>query len=104
MRMRLGRMRVGGVLQARRALAKPLGAAACVAVATLAALAAGGCGTSRPPPIGAGALAEAQTFPYYRVYWAGPSFLGRPLAAADRQNGYLAKVGTSVYYGDCVHH
>jgi hypothetical protein len=99
-------MRMGDVAQARRALAKPRAAAVYAAVATLAALAAlaaGGCGTSRPPPIGAGVLAEAQTFPYYRVYWAGPSFLGRPLAAADGQNGYLAKVGTSVYYGDCVH-
>jgi hypothetical protein len=92
-------MRMGDGARARRALAKPWAAAVCAA----AALAAGGCGTSRPPPIGAGALAEAQTFPYYRVYWVGPSYVGRPLAAVDGQKGYLAKVGTSVYYGDCVH-
>jgi len=101
MRMRPGRMRTGGGARARRALAKPRAAAACAAAA---ALAVGGCGgTERPPPIGAGALAEAQTFPYYRVYWVGPSFIGRPLAAVDGQKGYIAKVGTSVYYGDCVH-
>jgi hypothetical protein len=71
--------------------------------AVAAALAAGGCGTSRPAPIGVAALADAQTFPYYRVYWVGPTFIGRPLAAADGLQGYLTAVGTSVYYGDCVH-
>lgn len=75
-------------------------AAICAAAA---ALAAGGCGTSRPPPIGVAALADAQTFPYFRVYWVGPRFIGRPLAAVDGQRGYLTTVGTSVYYGDCVH-
>jgi len=76
----------------------------CSALAVLcAAVSAAGCGTSHPPPIGAGTLAEAQTFPYYRVYWAGPSFAGHPLAAADGQKGYLAAVGDSLYYGDCVH-
>jgi hypothetical protein len=67
-----------------------------------AALAVGGCGTSHPRPILAGELAEAQTFPYYRVYWVGPSFDGYPLAAADGLSGYLPSVGDSVYYGDCV--
>jgi hypothetical protein len=33
----------------------------------------------------------------------GPSFEGRPLAAADGQKGYINTVGDSVYYGDCVH-
>jgi hypothetical protein len=47
-------------------------------------------------------LAEAETFPFYRVYWVGPSFNGRPLAAADGLRGYLTTVGDSVYYGDCV--
>ena len=47
-------------------------------------------------------LAEAQTFPYFRVYWVGRSFDGRPLAAADGLKGYIDKVGDSVYYGDCV--
>jgi hypothetical protein len=66
------------------------------------ALALGGCGTSHPRPILVGELAEAQTFPYYRVYWVGPSFDGYPLAAADGLTGYLPSVGDSVYYGDCV--
>ena len=66
-------------------------------------LAAGGCATGHPRPIGAQALAEAETFPYYRVYWVGPSFAGQPLAAADGQKGYVRSVGDSVYYGDCVH-
>jgi hypothetical protein len=66
------------------------------------ALAAGGCGTSHPKPILSSELAEAQTFPFYRVYWVGPSFDGRPLAAADGLKGYIPAVGDSVYYGDCV--
>jgi hypothetical protein len=78
---------------ARRALAL---AAICVA------LAAGGCSTSHPAPIAAGELAEAQTFPYFRVYWVGSSFDGHPLAAADGLKGYIDTVGDSVYYGDCV--
>jgi hypothetical protein len=73
--------------------------------AVLLALLAGGCAsTGRPPPIDANALAEAQTFPYYKVYWVGPSFEGNALAAADGLKGYIATVGDSVYYGDCVHH
>src|SRR5438128_5975837 len=60
--------------------------------------------TGRPRPIDAGSLAEAQTFPYYKVYWVGPSFQGSALAAADGLRGYNAAVGDSVYYGDCVHH
>ncbi len=63
---------------------------------------AGGCGTTHPPPIEAKALAEAQTFPYYRLYWAGPAFLGKPLAAVDGLKSYSAGIGDSVYYGDCV--
>jgi hypothetical protein len=61
-----------------------------------------GCATGHPGPISASELAEAQVFPYYRVYWVGPSFAGHPLAAADGTKGYLASVGDSVYYGDCV--
>jgi hypothetical protein len=67
-----------------------------------AAVGAGGCGTSHPAPITAGQLAEAQTFPYYKVYWVGPSFQGHALAAADGLRGYIDTVGDSVYYGDCV--
>jgi hypothetical protein len=76
-----------------------IGLAAC---ALSAIVALSGCGTSHPGPISASELAEAQTFPYYRVYWVGPSFDGHPLAAADGLKGYIATVGDSVYYGDCV--
>lgn len=71
-------------------------------LALAAALALAACGTSHPAPISAVELAEAQTFPYYRVYWVGPTFAGRPLAAADGLRGYISTVGDSVYYGDCV--
>jgi hypothetical protein len=68
----------------------------------LAALAMG-CGTTKPPgPIRAHELAEAQTFPYFKIYWVGPRFQGRPLVAADGRNGYRSDIGDSVYYGDCV--
>jgi hypothetical protein len=66
-------------------------------------LGAAGCSTGHPQPIGTSSLAEAETFPYYRVYWVGPSFSGQPLAAVDGQKGYVRTVGDSVYYGDCVH-
>ena len=69
----------------------------------LAVVVAAGCGTGRPGPIEAGSLTEAQTFPYFKVYWVGPSFQGSGLAAADGLKGYLAAVGDSVYYGNCVH-
>ncbi len=82
---------------ARRSL--PLAAAAALLAL---ALLASGCGTSHPKPIDAQELAEAQTFPYYRVYWVGPRFLGRPLAAADGQSSYNSSIGDSVYYGDCA--
>ncbi|HEY3959920.1 MAG TPA: hypothetical protein VGL68_05355 [Solirubrobacteraceae bacterium] len=87
-RRRRGRLARGGAVLA----------ALCVA------LTASGCaGTGHPRPILARELAEAQTFPYYKVYWAGPAFAGQPLAAADGQNGYISTVGDSLYYGDCVH-
>jgi hypothetical protein len=76
--------------------------AALVLVALCAALAMAGCGTSQPRGIDAGELAEAQTFPYFRAYWVGPSFEGQPLSAADGLQGYIATIGDSVYYGDCV--
>lgn len=68
----------------------------------LALLCAYGCGTRHPQPIGSRSLAEAQTFPYYRLYWAGPSFAGRPLVAVDGSSSYNTAVGDSLYYGDCV--
>jgi hypothetical protein len=76
---------------------------ACAAVgALLAALALSGCSTGQPRPISASALAEAQTFPYFKVYWVGHTFLGHQLAAADGLRSYISSVGDSVYYGDCV--
>ncbi len=75
-----------------------------VLAALCAAIVASGCAsTGHPQPIAAHELAEAQTFPYYKVYWAGATFAGQPLAAADGLNGYINTVGDSVYYGDCVH-
>jgi hypothetical protein len=69
-----------------------------LAVATLAV----GCGTMHPPPLSRVGLAEAQTFPYFRLYWAGPRFAGKPLAAVDGMKSYSTTIGDSVYYGDCV--
>jgi hypothetical protein len=66
-----------------------------------AALALGGCATGHPAPLGEQALAEAQSFPYYMVYWAGRDFEGYPITAADGRKGYSASIGDSVYYGDC---
>ena len=80
----------------RAARASHVLAALCLAIAV------GGCATGHPRPIAAAELAEAETFPFYRVYWVGPSFAGRPLAAADGLKGYITTVGDSVYYGDCV--
>jgi hypothetical protein len=66
------------------------------------ALAVSGCATGHPKRIAAVELAEARTFPYFRVYWVGPSFDGHALSAADGLRGYIDRVGDSVYYGDCV--
>jgi hypothetical protein len=68
-----------------------------------AVILASGCATGHPRPIAQAGLAEAETFPYYRIYWVGRSFSGEPLAAADGQKSYINSVGDSVYYGDCVH-
>lgn len=68
----------------------------------LLCLALCGCGASQPGPIAPDELAEARTFPYYTLYWVGPSFAGRPLTAADGVQAYKPKAGDSVYYGDCV--
>jgi hypothetical protein len=83
--------------------AAPTRAARVLTLALLAIAAfASGCGTVHPPALSDAALAEAQTFPYYRLYWAGPTFAGHPLAAVDGLKGYSAGIGDSVYYGDCV--
>ncbi len=71
-------------------------------LAITAALTAAGCSTGDPGEITAADLAEAQTFPYYKVYWTGPRFEGRPLAAVDGLKSYIPTTGDSVYYGDCV--
>jgi hypothetical protein len=71
--------------------------------ALCAAALAGGCATTHPVPLGERSLAEAETFPYFRVYWVGPRFDGSPLVASDGQKGYITSVGDSVYYGDCIH-
>jgi hypothetical protein len=73
---------------------------ALMLVATVAL--ATGCGTAHPPQLERTAVAEAQTFPYYKLYWVGPSFIGRPLAAVDGLKSYSTAIGDSVYYGDCV--
>jgi hypothetical protein len=65
-------------------------------------LLAAGCGTAHPRAIASGELAEAKVFPYYKIYWVGPSFENHPLAAVDGLRGYINTVGDSVYYGDCV--
>jgi hypothetical protein len=75
---------------------------ALLCAAAVAALAAGCGASSHPPPIGSGELAEAQTFPYYRIYWTGSTFHGQPLVAADGRKSYNTSVGDSVYYGDCA--
>ena len=74
-------------------------------ILALLALSAGflvGCSTEHPPPISGRELAQAETFPYYRIYWVGHDFGRVPLTAADGQKTYNSAVGDSVYYGDCV--
>ena len=72
---------------------------------TAAALAvlASGCATGAPQPISQQELAEAQTFPYYTVYWVGMDFSGYSLTAADGRMDYNPVYGDSVFYGDCLH-
>jgi hypothetical protein len=67
-----------------------------------AAVLAGGCATSQPTPLTVRELAEAQTFPFYRVYWVGPRFGSYRLVAADGRQNYVGSVGDSVYYGNCL--
>jgi hypothetical protein len=81
-----------------RALRALVGGALAVALGVLA----GGCGTSRPAPVTVSELAEAQTFPYYPVYWVGPRLRSYALAAVDGRKSYSASTGDGVYYGNCV--
>lgn len=87
----------------RRGRATPKHAWTVAALLTLATVAVG-CGgtTAHPGPIAHRELAEAQAFPYFRIYWVGPRFEGRPLVAADGRKGYNTAIGDSVYYGDCT--
>ncbi len=66
------------------------------------ALLASGCATGAPQPISQRELAEAQTFPYYTVYWVGMHFSGYSLTAADGRMDYNPVYGDSVYYGECL--
>jgi hypothetical protein len=93
----------GAPAQPRTRRTHPWAPRLALALATLGlVLLAAGCGAGHPRALAAGTLAEAETFPYFRVYWAGPTFAGHPLAAADGQASYDSGVGDSVYYGDCV--
>jgi hypothetical protein len=71
---------------------------ALLAAVTLAS----SCGTEHPPPLASTALTEAETFPYFKLYWVGPSFAGHPLATVDGLRSYSTAIGDSVYYGDCI--
>ncbi len=71
-------------------------------LAALACVLAGGCATDQPAPLTVHELAEAQAFPFYRVYWVGPRFGSYRLVAADGRNNYISTTGDGVYYGNCV--
>lgn len=75
--------------------------AACLA-ALVACLLTTGCATTQPHAVATGELAEAQTFPYYPVYWTGPRFGAHPLAAVDGRKSYLSAGTDGVYYGNCL--
>ncbi len=77
-------------------------ASLALTLACASSLAAGCAGTHHPGPIGASELSEAQTFPYYRIYWVGSRFEDQSLVAVDGRKSYNSSVGDSVYYGDCI--
>jgi hypothetical protein len=85
--------------QASRRTARP--GAALLALCACALLAAG-CSTGHPAPLAGQALQDAETFPYYPIYWVGHQFGAYSLTAADGLKGYSSGIGDSVYYGDCV--
>ena len=76
------------------------GAAIALALALLAGCA--GCTTGPPGPVSADDLAQIETFPYYKVYWVGRSFLGHPLTAVGGIANYNPINGESAYYGTCA--
>ena len=69
--------------------------------AAAAALALAGCATGPPPPVSAQELASAETFPLYKLYWAGRRFEGIPVTAVGSLYSYNPKAGETVYYGTC---
>lgn len=75
--------------------------AACAAIAATCAVASG-CGSSQPAPLQARELAEAQTFPFFAVYWVGTRFESYPVVAVDGRKSYSAGGGDGVYYGNCL--
>lgn len=81
--------------------AKRVRVAVALALLAMTALASG-CATTHPPQLSSAALAQAETFPYYPLYWTGAHFAGSPLAAVDGIETYSAGIGDSVYYGDCI--
>lgn len=81
---------------------RPAASLACLSAILAACLLAAGCASQNPAPIAAGELAEAQTFPYYPLYWTGPHFGSYHLTAADGRKSYSTAVGDSVFYGDCL--
>ena len=84
--------------ESRVNIARILAPAAILLAAALLA----GCATSQPAPLTVRELAEAQTFPFYRVYWVGPRFGSYSLVAADGRQSYSGAAGDSVYYGNCL--
>lgn len=86
----------------RRTDTQPIRGALLGTLALVLALLLAGCGNAQPQRISAAELAEAQTFPYYTIYWVGPSFQGKPLTGADGVAAYKPFTGDAVYYGDCV--
>jgi len=90
------------VWRGRQALAARLaGLVACLAGLAVCVLAAG-CATTQPAPVRVHELAEAQTFPYFPVYWVGPRFGAHPLAAVDGRKSYDSAGTDAVYYGNCL--
>jgi hypothetical protein len=75
----------------------PFAALCCSALIALA-----GCATGPPPAISPGELANAELFPYFKLYWAGKRFEGAPLTAVGGRAGYSPRTGESVYYGNCA--
>ena len=76
-----------------------------LAALALAASMLSACGTHAPPPITQSSnrqeLAQAEYFPFFRVYWDGLRFQGLALTAADGVQNYNPTIGESLQYGNC---